>query len=140
MRFYVSTSKDNAPEAKRLTDALEDAGHEVTLDWTEHLEHKCSAETCGIDGRQGLILEEVAAAADAEWLFAITRMGRGAHVEYGVSLGAAHATGNRVQIVLVGPPEATADTQVIFYGHPAVRRALSVDEVLEWDLESLRAP
>jgi hypothetical protein len=125
-RFYAAGSRDALADVRALTAALTELGFEPAFDWTEHADHACSVTTCGVRDRRALAEAEVRAAAEADLFVGVARMGKGAHIEMGVALGAAHVQGRTPRLLLVGVWDGAGESDSIFYEHEA---AVHVEDV-----------
>lgn len=113
LSFYVAAPFGWRRRVKGIIESIEDGGHEVTVDWTDHLDESTPGEFAA---------EDIEGVKDCDVFVLLANGGsRGSHVE----LGAAITTGSKVYVV--GPVE----TESTFYHHPAVERLDSIGEVYE---------
>lgn len=115
IRFYVATTFDNWPEAKRYADALEAAGMTLALDWWKY--HPANMPSTFRPDLSAIALAEVAAIVSSSVLIVLMPGGRGTHTELGVAI----ASG--ASVVLVGPEVGDTDHAAVpFYWLPNVMR------------------
>jgi hypothetical protein len=127
MKFYVASSITNKERVRDMFQALERAGHSITVDWTETdtvPEDKRNNESDHIRAISKRDFDGILN-ADAFVLLSEPADGRSMYVELGVAI-ARHATVGKPEIFVLG---AISD-QSVFYFHPAVRRVQTVDEIL----------
>ena len=127
MRFYVASCITNKDQVRDLFHSLEQAGHSVTVDWTEtdtvperdrnnevdHIRAIAKRDFDGILNCDGFIL------------LSDPSEGRSMYVELGLAI-ALHASTGKPSVFVLGE----ANDQSVFYYHPAVRRVASVEEIL----------
>lgn len=102
MKFYLASGLDNIENARLFRDALVNAGHTQTYDWTTH----GPVAAHGIERIRQVAQAEMRGVHDADVVLAVLRGGRGTHFE----MGAAYAAGKPV---LVYAPE-----QSLVSAHP----------------------
>jgi len=128
MRFYVASSIKNKDEVQSVFEALVDAGHEVTADWTltddipekerdQKRDYMRSIAKRDFEG----ILE-----SDIFILLSTPSEGRSMYVELGVAM-ASYEKNGKPSVFVVGPK----NNESIFYFHPDIRCFDSLDKVLE---------
>jgi hypothetical protein len=113
-RVYVAASFEQIDDVKALYKKLRAAGHVVTADWTIHKE---IASMSSEKERQALksqyVIEDTEGVTSAS-VYALLlgpRKSTGAHIEFGIALGAKVPL-----IVLIGRP----DENQLFYCHPSI--------------------
>jgi hypothetical protein len=127
MKFYIASSVANKEQVRDLFRSLEDAGHSVTVDWTEtdfvpvHMrdsneDHIRAIAKRDFDGVLG---------CDAFVLLSEPAEGRSMYAELGMAIAHYAATGQPLVFVL-----GKENDQSVFHYHPAVRRVNSIDEIL----------
>ena len=128
MKVYVAGALTNASAVQVAQEALVAAGHELSLDWTR------GPDIDFVDGYDSDLAASarIAAAdldavmrADAVVVVASEHEGRGMFVELGAALARARE-GDLAHVVVVGPIHHDS----VFYYHPAVQRAATVEEWL----------
>lgn len=83
MKFYIASRLENWEKVKYVANALKDAGHKQTYDWTTH---------GSVQGESEERLTEVAenekeGVATADIVVVVLPGGRGTHVELGIAIG-----------------------------------------------------
>lgn len=112
MRVYVATSFKNIPEARAAQQALREAGHEITHDWTTKALDPAWPEwkredylrTCGDEDLAGVLSADVFVLINHEAL-------RDGMAEFGVALG------RGIPIVVVFPDRRSS----VFFHRTAAR-------------------
>lgn len=129
-KVYVAASFEQREETKEAHRLLMEAGHEITADWTTH------REIAGLESeeeRKALkiqyAIEDVEGVKQASTYILLLgeRKSTGAHIEFGIALGA-----ELKNILVVGKD----DGKQLFYTHPSVKLLPSMNEVLELLSES----
>lgn len=128
MKVYVAGPLADAAAVRAVQDAVVAAGHQLSLDWTRgpdvafadsyesDLAMSADIATTDLDG----VMD-----ADAVLVVASEHEGRGMFVELGAALARARE-GDLAHVVIVGHVRHDS----VFYYHPAVQRASTVEEWL----------
>lgn len=120
LSFYVASPFEWRMRVKDIIATIEDAGHRVTVDWTDHLDESTPGEFAA---------EDVEGVRECDVFVLLANSGsRGSHVELGVAI----TTGSTVHVV--GPVESEST----FYHHPAVDRLQSIEDVYDRYLRTER--
>ena len=116
MKFYVAGKWQDRRSIQRLQQALTVGGHEITVDWTGHVNPKSQSVL------QEWAIRDVEGVLDCDTYIGIfTNGSNGALVELGVALG----LGKRVWII------GNAIDTCIFLSHPLVTKFLSTEAMLK---------
>jgi hypothetical protein len=124
-RVYIAASFEQTDDVKALYKKLRDAGHVISADWTIHKE---IASISSKEERQALksqyVIEDSEGVSSAS-VFALLigpRKSTGAHIEFGIALGAKVPL-----IILIGQP----DEYQLFYCHPSVTVVPDIDSFMK---------
>lgn len=121
MKFFVSGKVSEEDDAKGAMQALREAGHEITFDWTT-IEHLRPYDINSSASREAAIKESRGVLeADVLVIFAHER-GVGMYVELGIAIG----NGIPVRVV-----SNTKDSHTMFFHHPLVKRVASIEEIIK---------
>lgn len=125
MKIYVAAKFDQKDVVRRLYQNLNQSGHSITLDWTQHKPIKPYAENPLL--AQVYAEEDIAGVAQSEVFILLSSDGpnKGMYVELGAALLSNSRTG-KPAIYAVGEH---IDSSVFFF-HPQVIRCQSIDEVM----------
>ena len=104
-------------------EALRDAGHEITLDWTTHGKQSFAGKSAPRNREYAIADVEGVKAAESYVLLLGERASTGAHIELGVALG--NDTTNYV--LLVGEIQHST----LFYDHPKALNVATINSVVE---------
>ncbi len=124
MKFFVSgkIGVDTVDDAKEVMDALRDAGHEITYDWTvaDHLKpYDKNVALCHL-----ATIVDSRAVKDADVFVIIPHeRGVGMFIELGIAIGCA------IPVRVVVNPWLKSCT--MFFHHPMVKRVSGVQEIIE---------
>lgn len=120
MKFFVSGKIGFEADVKQAIALLENAGHEITLDWTKiaHLKPYNQNPTLS---REAAILESQAAKAADVFVMLAHEKGIGMFVELGIAIGA------DIPIRVVTNQESS---RTMFFHHPLVKRVSSIKDVI----------
>lgn len=123
MRVYVAGPVGETSTVRAIQDAVVDAGHELTLDWSRQDDSSLSDYASAPEVSSRIAVQDLRAvlAADAVLIAASGPGGRGMFVELGAALSRAEH-GQLDHLVVIG---AVHDDSVFFY-HPAVQRVATV--------------
>lgn len=88
MKFYLASGLDNAENARFFRDALVNAGHTQTYDWTAH----GPVAAHGIERIRQVAAAELQGVLDADFVVVVLPGGRGTHFE----MGAAYQAGKPI--------------------------------------------
>ena len=123
MRIYVAAKFEEKPRVRTLMRALEDAGHQITLDWTDEdatgltgMELQAYYAECAENDVRGVQRAEVFVVLDHP-------RGRGLFVELGVALA------KGAHVIVVGVKQDDPDN-CIFYYFPWMVHVETEDQVL----------
>ena len=120
MKFFVSGKVGDDGITKTVMEALKNAGHEITFDWTtiEHLRpYDKNATAC-----RNAAVSESRGVKNADVLVIIAHnKGIGMYVELGIAIG----IGIPVRVV------TKVESRTMFFHHPLVRKVNNIDEVIE---------
>lgn len=120
MKFYVSGKIGLEHYPQKVMQALRDAGHTITLDWTELPHLKPYAENMQKSAIASI--EEKNAIADADAFILLPHSnGIGMYVELGIALG----LGITIWVV------STDEIRSMFFCHPSVQIVDSIEDVIE---------
>lgn len=120
MKFFVSGKIGVEGDAKEVMEALRNAGHEITFDWTvtEHLKpYDERAEECRVAASVDCL---GVMAADVLILIPHER-GVGMFVEFGIAI----ACDIPIRVIVNG------ESRTLFFYHPQVKRVSGVQEIIE---------
>ena len=125
MKFYIAARFGLKDEVKEIYKTLEDKGHEVTADWTEHKPVKPYDEHQDISGEYAV--EDVDAAMSCGvFILVSSEAGTGMYVELGAAI-ANNIKNCSPKIYIIGNHTGRS----MFYFHPSVIRKNNLEEVLE---------
>jgi hypothetical protein len=135
-RIYVGTSLRNAERANKIQQRFEEAGCEITYDWTKHGQVYTPAdlEKIGVEEEKGVETADV--------FFLVFPARKGSHCE----LGLARGFGKKIVLLAEPLPGETHDTmeeKKTFYwlpkikGRPAVSRFRDENEAIQFTLNYL---
>jgi len=120
MKFFVSGKVGVEESVRQVMKALQDAGHEITFDWTtiEHLrpydENPAACREAAIKESRGV--------KDADVFIVLAHdCGVGMYVELGIAI----ACGVPVRIV------SDAESRTMFFHHPLVKKVNNLEQVLK---------
>jgi hypothetical protein len=120
MKFYVSGKIGSEHYPQMVMQALRDAGHTITLDWTEMPHLKPYAEN--MKDSELAAIEEKGAIAQADVFILLPHPnGIGMYIEFGIALGL------EIPIRIVTEDEFRS----MFFCHPSVKIVDSVEDILE---------
>lgn len=120
MKFFVSGKVGVQNDAKSAMKTLQDAGHQITFDWTT-IEHLRPYDKNSSASREAAI-QESRGVKDADVLVIIAHnKGVGMYVELGIAIG----VGIPIRIV------TDVESRSMFFHHPLVKRVNSIDEVIK---------
>lgn len=120
MRFFVSGKVGIENDAKALMDALEEAGHSITFDWTRVRHLRPYDEN--IEASREAACEEAHGVKGADVLVIVAHeKGVGMYVELGIAIGA----GIPVRVITTG------ESRTMFFHHPLVKRVSSAQEIID---------
>lgn len=119
MKFFVSGKIGDETTAQQVMNALKDAGHTISFDWTS-IRHLKPYDQNVSESREAAVLE-ARAVKDADVLVVAAHdKGVGMYVELGIAIGA----GVPVRVI-------SADvSRTMFFHHPLVRIVNAVDEII----------
>ena len=122
MKIYVASSFEQKNDTIEAHRKLREAGHEITLDWTTHKEIEAiqNDKKLAID----YAVQDVGGVlnADTYVLLLGDRKSAGAHIEFGIALGA-----KLKNIYLVGEVK----DPTLFYEHPSVKHVTSIEDLIK---------
>lgn len=120
MRFFVSGKVGVEDDAKAVMAALENAGHEISFDWTR-ISHLRPYDENSAASREAAC-KEARGVKDADVLVILAHQGGvGMYVELGIAIGA----GIPIRVVTDG------ESRTMFFHHPLVKRVAAVQDVLD---------
>ncbi|MBS3054245.1 MAG: hypothetical protein J4431_01785 [Candidatus Aenigmarchaeota archaeon] len=125
MKFYIASRFGKAAEVKEMTKKLEEMGHSVTTDWTQHgaikpySQNASKAMLYSIEDVQGVLNSDV-------FILITDEGGKGMYVELGVAI-ASFIEKKTPRIYIVG----AHNENTIFFFHPSVSRKDSIQDVLD---------
>jgi hypothetical protein len=120
MKFFVSGKVGDDATTKTVMKALENAGHEITFDWTT-IEHLKPYDKNATASREAAISES-SGVKNADVLVIIAHdKGVGMYVELGIAIG----VGIPIRVV------TKTESRTMFFHHPLVKKVSSIDEVIE---------
>ena len=120
MKFFVSGKVGDDDITKTVMNALKNAGHEITFDWTtiEHLRpYDKNVAAC-----RDAAVSESRGVKNADVLVIIAHdKGVGMYVELGIAIGA----GIPVRVI------TNVESRTMFFHHPLVKKAPTIQDVIE---------
>lgn len=126
MKIYVASTITNKLNAREVMDQFHQAGHEITVNWTlepvvDEQDRNGKAVEVG-----SISVRDFAGVSDSDVfvLLAEPSQGRSMYVELGLALSS-HVQRGSPEIFVVGEKS----DQTIFYYHPAIRRARTIEDV-----------
>lgn len=120
MNFYVSGKLGDTGITKAVMEALKEAGHKITLDWTTIPQLK--PYDINAEASPAAAIDEANAVKEADVLVMIPHdKGIGMYVELGIALG----FGIPVRVIVLGP------SRTIFFHHPLVKRISYIEDLVE---------
>jgi hypothetical protein len=120
MKFFVSGKIGDEDNVKKAMQALRDAGHEITFDWTT-IDHLRPYDINSSASREAAIKESRGVLdADVLVIFAHER-GVGMYVELGIAIGA----GMPIRVV------TNTESRTMFFHHPLVKKIGSFEEIIK---------
>jgi hypothetical protein len=137
-KFYIASGLDNFGLVRQVAETLKSAGWTHTYDWTV----QGSVAGRGEEAFVRCAKNEVEGVIKANVVIVLLPGGRGTHVELGLALAAAWASGTSrdtadgMTICLYSPtPEqdfGTERTTCAFYHHPDVQKFDDLEEMVGW--------
>lgn len=124
MKFYIASRFSRIPDVRNIIKILEEKGHEVSFDWTQHkrlIPYKDNldlAKEYAIDDAKGVLNCDI-------FILLTDEAGTGMYVEFGIALGLAIKIG-KPKIFVVGTYDNCS-----FYYHPSVCWKNTIEDVLE---------
>lgn len=119
MKFFVSGKLGLEENAREAMNALRDAGHQITFDWTD-VEHLRPYDENTLACRK-VSVRESNGVKEANVLVIIPHNeGVGMYVELGIAIG----IGIPVRVV------TSEESQSLFFHHPLVKKVSSIEEVI----------
>lgn len=124
MKFYIAARFGLKEEVRAIYRRQQASGHQVTMDWTEHLPLKPYAQNPDI--AKAYSIEDLQGVRDCDvFLLLSDEAGTGMYAELGAAIATKLERG-RPEIFVVGPHNARS----LFYFPPAVQRETHLDHVL----------
>ena len=125
MKFYIAARFGLKDEVREVYKTLENKGHEIMADWTEHKPVKPYADNQEVS--QEYSVEDIDAAMSCDVFILISSdAGTGMYIELGAAIANNIKTGTP-KIYVIG--EHTGRS--MFYFHPSVMRKNTLAEVFE---------
>ncbi|MDD5710711.1 MAG: hypothetical protein PHV43_01245 [Candidatus Colwellbacteria bacterium] len=125
MKFYIAARFGLKDEVRGIYKTLQEKGHEIVADWTEHKPIKPYEENK--DLARDYSIEDVDAASNCDVFVLISSdAGTGMYVELGAAISNNIKSG-KPKIYVVGDNTDRA----MFYFHPSVTRKDTFEEVLK---------
>lgn len=119
MKFFVSGKLGFEENAREAMNALRDAGHQITFDWTD-IEHLRPYDENILACRE-LSVRESNGVKQADLLVIIAHNeGVGMYIELGIAIG----LGIPVRVV------TSEESQSLFFHHPLVKKVSTIEEVI----------
>jgi len=119
MKFFVSGKVGVENDAKKAMQALREAGHEITFDWTTIEDLK--PYDLNSSASRGAAIKETRGILDADVVVIFAHeKGVGLYVELGIAIGA----GIPVRVV------TNEESRSMFFHHPLVKRVTGFEEVI----------
>ena len=120
MKFFVSGKVGAEGNVGAVIKALQDAGHEITFDWTT-IDHLRPYDKNAAASR-GAALKESRGVKDADILIILAHdRGVGMYVELGIAIG----SGVPVRVV------TDVESRTMFFHHPLVKKVDSLEQILK---------
>ena len=119
MKFFVSGKFGTEEEAKATMRALQDAGHQITLDWTAFGDLRPYDQNSSASREAAIAETHGVREADVLVLMANDK-GVGMYVELGIAI----SLGIPIRVI------TDMENLTIFFHHPLVRRVKSIGEVI----------
>jgi len=120
MKFFVSGKVGAEENVRAVMKALQDAGHEITFDWTK-IDHLRPYEKNSAASRSAAI-KESHGVKDADVLIILAHdHGIGMYVELGIAIGC----GIPIRVV------TDVESRTMFFHHPLVKKVDSFKQILE---------
>jgi hypothetical protein len=126
MKIYVAARFTEKETVNTIYDQLRKAGHEITGDWTLHVNAKPYDQNRDLAGTYALEDAEGVKAADIMLLLSSPEAGTGVSTELGIAIASKELTGHP-KIYLIGE-YLVANA---FYFHPAVEQFDTIEEAIE---------
>ena len=125
MRVYVAAALVDAPAVRAVQDWARSVGHEVVHDWTSAADAEVRDYLAEPDASARIASTDLRAVLEADLVVVLATgaPARGLYVELGAALACVER-GEAKEVVVVG--EGLGDS--VFFQHPAVQRAPSVEE------------
>jgi len=120
MKFFVSGKAGIERSVREVMKALQDAGHEITFDWTT-IDHLRPYDENATVSRETAI-QESRGVKDADVLIIVVHdRGVGMYVELGIAIG----SGVPVRVI------TDAQSRTIFFHHPLVKKVDNLEQILK---------
>jgi len=120
MKFFVSGKVGVEGDAREAVKALQEAGHEITFDWTT-IEHLRPYDENATASREAAV-KESRGVQDADVLIVLAHdRGVGMYVELGIAIG----SGVPVRVVTNG------ESRTMFFHHPLVSKVQRLEQILD---------
>ena len=120
MKFFVSGKVGDDNITKMVMEALKNAGHEITFDWTT-IKHLRPYDKNAAASRDAAVSES-RGVKNADVLIIIAHdKGIGMYVELGIAIG----VGLPIRVV------TKVESRTMFFHHPLVKKVNTIDEVIE---------
>jgi hypothetical protein len=125
MKFYIAARWDKRGKVKELYKSLEEKGHEITTDWTEH--ESIKPYDVNADKSRQHSLEDINGVITSDVFIIISsEAGTGMYAELGAAIAQNLSTGKpRIYVVGEHPDRS------MFYYHPSAEIRNTVEEVFE---------
>jgi len=125
MKFYVAARFGLKDQVRGIYKTLQDKGHEIIADWTEHKPIKPYDENQNLS--RDYSIEDIDAAMSCDvFIFISSDAGTGMYVELGAAIANNIKSGSP-KIYAIGEHIARS----MFYFHPSVIRKNTLEEVFE---------
>lgn len=120
MKFFVSGKVGVENNAKSAMKTLQDAGHQITFDWTT-IEHLKPYDKNASASREAAV-QESQGIKNADVLILITHnKGIGMYIELGIAIG----IGIPIRII------TNVESRSMFFHHPLIKKVNNIDEVIK---------
>lgn len=127
VKIYVAGTLEDVTAVRAVQDAVQDAGHVLTLDWTRGPDSSVSDYATSPHAAATIARDDLQAVLDADAVLVVATQhdGRGMFVELGAAMAARSLGHGPRHVAVIGP----IHHESVFYFHPSVTR---VDDVDEW--------
>ncbi len=119
MKFFVSGKVGAEGNVRAVMKAFQDAGHEITFDWTT-IDHLRPYDENAAASREAAV-KESRAVKDADVLIILAHdQGVGMYVELGIAIG----SGIPIRVI------TDTESRTMFFHHPLVKKIDSLEHIL----------